>query len=340
LTWANGNAVPVTAYLWGGGGGGGARAPTGSFTTSYQGDIQQNPFTGVLIPNKSGYYILAYSQFDETGYQEFELAWVVVINGIVVYGSAVLPPPPSPTAPLNGPPPTTLANPTTFRGNAADTAPYYAKVYDFDYTTYTSGAAVGGTGGGGAYAQVNFTINEGDILDVAVGQGGGAGGVTALASGITPGGEAGAGLLTSSLFDTVTNTASPPVYREFNPTYCTFLNNYGVWTDPPSATLFDRTYTVTFPATGNYQFTICSNGRADFYVDGEFAAFSYDPQIPWTIGFAVAAGARAVRIISNAATGKRGAVALVIGSGVNYAVLVVVMELLVVVELVVVVLLP
>ena len=319
LTWAHGNAVDVIAYLYGGGGGGGARAPTGSFTTSYQGDIQQNPFTGLLYPNKSGYYILCYSQTSEIGTEEFQLAWVVVINGIVVYGSAVLPVPPTPTAGLNGPPPTTLANPTTFRGVAPDTAPYYAKVYDFDYTTYTSGAAIGGAGGGGAYAQVNFTINEGDILDIAVGQGGGAGGVTALASGITPGGEAGAGLLTSSLFNTVTNPASPPVYRRFNPTYSTFLNNYGVWVDPPSTSVFDRTYTVTFPSTGNYQFTICSNGRADFYVDGDFVAFSYDPQIPWTVGFSVTAGARTVRIISTAATGKAGAVALVIGSGVNYA---------------------
>ena len=318
LTWANGNAVPVTAYLWGGGGAGGSRAPTGSFTTNYQGDIQQNPFTGTLIPNKSGYYVLAYNQTSEIGTESFELAWVVVINGIVVYGSSVLPVPPSPIAPLNGPPPTSLANPTTFQGVAPDTAPYYAKVYDFDYTTYTSGAAVGGTGGGGAWAQVNFTINEGDILDVAVGQGGGAGGATPLGT-TTPGGEAGAGLLATRLFDTVTNQINPPVYRRFSPTYCTFLNNYGVWVDPPSASVFDKTYTVTFPSTATYQFTICSNGRADFYVDGVFAAFSYEPQIPWTVGFEVQAGARAIRIVSTAATGKAGSVALVIGSGVNYA---------------------
>jgi hypothetical protein len=140
-----------------------------------------------------------------------------------------------------------------------------------------------------------------------------------LPSGITPGGEAGAGLLTSSLFNTVTNPASPAVYRRFSPNYCTFLNNYGVLVDPSSATVFDRSYTVTFPSTGNYQFTICSNGRADFYVDGDFVAYSYDPQIPWTAGFPVTAGARTVRIVSTAATGKPGAVALVIGAGNNYA---------------------
>jgi hypothetical protein len=323
LTWVHGNAVPVTAYLWGGGGAGGARAPTGSFTTSYQGALQQDPFHNVLVPNQSGYYIEVVLVYNDVGnlIDTNRIGYCVVVDGVVVYLNQT-----GPGQPDAVPPPTTVAVKTEFRGYSyyngtpgPSTSFIAVECYSFNYTTYTSGGAVGGTGGGGAYAQVNFTINEGDILDVAVGQGGGAGGVTALASGITPGGEAGAGLLTSSLFNTVTNPASPPVYREFNPTYCTFLNNYGVWTDPPSATLFDRTYTVTFPATGNYQFTICSNGRADFYVDGEFAAFSYDPQIPWTVGFNVAAGARSVRIVSNAATGKRGAVALVIGSGVNYA---------------------
>ena len=323
LTWVHGNAVPVTAYLWGGGGAGGARAPTGSFTTSYQGALQQDPFHNALVPNQSGYYIevvLVYNDIGNLTYTN-RIGYCVVVDGAVVYLNQT-----GPGQPDAVPPPTTVAVKTEFRGYSYynGTPGPYATVsavecYSFNYTTYTSGGAVGGTGGGGAYAQVNFTINEGDILDVAVGQGGGAGGVTALASGITPGGEAGAGLLTSSLFNTVTNTASPPVYREFNPTYCTFLNNYGVWVDPPSASVFDRTYTVAFPSTGNYQFTICSNGRADFYVDGEFAAFSYDPQIPWTVGFAVAAGNRTVRIVSTAATGKRGAVALVIGSGVNYA---------------------
>ena len=323
LTWVHGNAVPVTAYVWGGGGAGGARAPTGSFTTSYQGALQQDPFHNALVPNQSGYYIEVLLVYNDIGnlIDTDRIGYCVVVDGAVVYLNQT-----GPGQPDAVPPPTTVAVKTEFRGYSYynGTPGPYATVsavecYSFNYTTYTSGGAVGGTGGGGAYAQVNFTINEGDILDVAVGQGGGAGGVAALASGITPGGEAGAGLLTSSLFNTVTNPASPPVYREFNPTYCTFLNNYGVWVDPPSASVFDRTYTVAFPSTGNYQFTICSNGRADFYVDGEFAAFSYDPQIPWTVGFAVAAGNRTVRIVSTAATGKRGAVALVIGSGVNYA---------------------
>ena len=323
LTWVHGNAVPVTAYVWGGGGAGGSRAPTGSFTTSYQGDIQQDPWYGPLITNKSGYYELGYNVFNEGPETYYPIAWVVVIDGIIVYGSPVPPPPPVKNpARLNNPPPTVVANPTTFQGLTIYTQngvePYTVKVYNFDYTTYTSGAAIGGTGGGGAYAQVNFTINEGDILDVAVGQGGGAGGITPLGT-TTPGGEAGAGLLTTRLFDTVTNQISPPVYRRFSPTYCTFLNNYGVWVDPPSASVFDKTYTVTFPSTATYQFTICSNGRADFYVDGEFAAFSYDPQIPWTVGLTVVAGARAIRIVSTAATGKAGSVALVSGSGVNYA---------------------
>ena len=324
LTWVHGNAVPVTAYVWGGGGAGGSRAPTGSFTTNYQGDIQQDPWYGPLITNKSGYYELGYNVFNEGPETYYPIAWVVVINGIIVYGSPVPQPPPAPsTVRLNNPPPTVVANPTTFQGVTIYTqngvqSPYFVKVYDFDYTTYTSGAAVGGTGGGGAYAQINFTVNEGDILDVAVGQGGGAGGITPLGT-TTPGGEAGAGLLTTRLFDTVTNQINPPVYRRFSPTYSTFLNNYGVWVDPPSASVFDKTYTVTFPSTATYQFTICSNGRADFYVDGEFAAFSYDPQIPWTVGLNVLAGARAIRIVSTAATGKAGSVALAIGSGVNYA---------------------
>jgi hypothetical protein len=168
--------IPVTAHIWGAGGGSSALSGTGvPVTTNYQGDIQQDPWYGPLIPGKSGYYVLIYGLDSDL----YDIAWVVVINGIVVYGSPV-PTPVANTFRLNNPPPTSLADPTTFRGTTVYTqngaqAPFRVSVYDFNYTTVTSSSA----GGGGGYSRVNFIAKPGDQLLVAVGQGGGAGGVTA-----------------------------------------------------------------------------------------------------------------------------------------------------------------
>jgi hypothetical protein len=180
----------------------------------------------------------------------------------------------------------------------------------------------GGSGSGGGYSQVQFTINEGDVLEVAVG-GPGTGGGAGSAAG---GGTAGSSYLsdTSLLFSTL-ETASPPVFRQFNSSYCTFLNTYGVWTNPTSATTFDRTYTINFPVTTFYSFIASADNTADIYVaqtvDGTFtnqlAITSTSATQPYTNGFLLTAGTKQVRIVGTNYDGL-GAVALTIGGAANF----------------------
>jgi hypothetical protein len=172
----------------------------------------------------------------------------------------------------------------------------------------------GGNGGGAGFTQIQFTINDGDTLEVAVGGAGVGGGVGSDA----PGGQAGASFVTDYLFNTIDAATSPPVFKQFNSAYCTFLNTYGVWTNPTSAAVFDRTYTVNFPVTGNYQFTSCADNSAEFYVDGVLAFTADNFRAPWTVGYPVPAGNRTIRILGNN-TGGPGAVALTIGQGDSYS---------------------
>ena len=173
----------------------------------------------------------------------------------------------------------------------------------------------GGSGGGGGYTQVQFTINEGDVLEVAVGGPGtgGAGGSSA------PGGGPGSSYLVDSslIFNTVNETNSS-VSRQFNSNYSTFLNSYGIWVNPTSARTFDRTYSVNFPATTWYSFTASADDGADIYLDGVllFAATSY--RGVGTNGYYLTAGTKQVRIVGTN-TGGPGAVALTIGGAGNFA---------------------
>lgn len=173
----------------------------------------------------------------------------------------------------------------------------------------------GGSGCGGAFTTLHFTINEGDTLEVAVGGGGGAGGSS---QGNAPGGVAGASYITDYLFNTRDAAANPPVFGQFNSAYCTFLNTYGVWVNPSSAATFDRTYTVNFPVTGNYQFTACSDNSARFFIDGVERFYTDNYASPWTVGYEVTAGNHTIRILGTN-TGGPGAVALTIGQGDSYS---------------------
>jgi hypothetical protein len=172
----------------------------------------------------------------------------------------------------------------------------------------------GGSGSGGGYSQVQFTINEGDVLEVAIG-GPGTGGTGGSSA---PGGGPGFSYLNdaSLLFSTL-ETASPPVFRQFNSAYCTFLNTYGVWTNPTSATVFDRTYTINFPVTTWYSFIASADNYAELYLDGVylFAATSYEGT--GTNGYYLTAGTKQVRILGTN-TGGPGAVALTIGGATNF----------------------
>ena len=176
-------------------------------------------------------------------------------------------------------------------------------------------SARGGNGSGGGFSQLNFTISRGDTLEVAVG-GGGGGGQNGASN--AAGGTAGAGYTTENLFNTIDNTASPPVFKQFNSGYCTFLNTYGVWVNPSSAETFDRTYTVNFPTTGNYQFTACADDTAKFFVDGVEVFYADNAKTPWTVGYQVTAGNHTIRILGTNRSGV-GAVALTIGQGDSYS---------------------
>ena len=74
-------------------------------------------------------------------------------------------------------------------------------------------ATNGGVGGGAGYTQVNFVVNEGDIIEVAVG-GKGTGGQNSASNGA--GGEAGASYLSDFDFNTRDAVTSPPVFAQFN----------------------------------------------------------------------------------------------------------------------------
>lgn len=173
----------------------------------------------------------------------------------------------------------------------------------------------GGAGGGGGYAQVNFVVNEGDTIEVAVG-GKGGGGQSGAGNGA--GGSAGASYVTDFYFNTRDAAASPAVYPQFNSAYCTFLNNYGVWENPTSAAVFDRTYTVNFPTTQNYQFTAAADNSARFFIDGVERFYTDSFTSPYYVGFEVPAGNHTIRILANNSGGP-GAVALAIDGGDSFS---------------------
>lgn len=125
---------------------------------------------------------------------------------------------------------------------------------------------IGGNGSGGGYSTTNFTITDGDVLDVAVG---GQGGNGQSGRGSAAGGTAGASYSSGGLvFNTRTTPASPAVYPYTNSSYCSFLNTYGVWEQSPGYTYFNRSYTINFPSTGTYTFTFSVDNYGSVTLDG------------------------------------------------------------------------
>lgn len=101
-------------------------------------------------------------------------------------------------------------------------------------------SATGGTGAGGGFGYNEFTVNNGDIIDVAVGAAGSAGASGSTGSG---GGSAGAGYLGQEIFNTRTNQPggwTTPV----NSSYSQFLNTFGIWPDSYSIGI-DYTWNIT-----------------------------------------------------------------------------------------------
>lgn len=124
-----------------------------------------------------------------------------------------------------------------------------------------SDAYAGGNGTGGGYSRYQFAVNNGDIVDVAVG---GPGGNGASGQGSAAGGAAGASY-SLLLFDTRTAPANPPVYPNSHSAWGWFLNTYGVRDDNY---YFVRNYTVNFPVSTTYTFTFSVDNDGTIYLDG------------------------------------------------------------------------
>lgn len=184
-------------------------------------------------------------------------------------------------------------------------------------------AANGGDGSGGGYSQVNFTVSEGDVIEVAVGGPGIAG--ANFNTGVA-GGQAGFSLTESEIFNIRTFPINWPIWAlsagyPFSPDFGTYLNNNGTWDWPYTLGAYDKSYTVTFPETGNYQFTGAAAYNATFYLDGVKLFTADDRALPFTVGYPVQAGTRTLRIVGENRWyrfNNTGSLALTIGRGTSY----------------------
>ena len=177
-------------------------------------------------------------------------------------------------------------------------------------------SAAGGSGSGGGFTELSFVVNNGDVIDVAVGGPGGGG---ASSRGGAPGGAAGASYVSEDIFDTRTAATSPPVIPSTNSNYVSFLNTYGVWVNPVTARDFDRSYVVNFPTDGIYTFTASADNSAKIYVDDEFIGDVPGFKDTYALTTSVLAGDHTIRIVA-INTGGPGSVALTInGGGTSYS---------------------
>lgn len=165
----------------------------------------------------------------------------------------------------------------------------------------------GGNGGGGAFARYSFTVNPGDVITVAVGQGG-RGGTR------TPGSTVGAGgrSLAYSVFDSRAQSDVVPVT---DPRWNYFMNAHAVW-DPGGSgvTPIFRSYTVNFPVSGFYVFQYSADDGMTVELDGvqvfSYGGFSADP-VPFASRY-VTAGNHTLNISANNGGGDVAGFALTI----------------------------
>jgi len=173
----------------------------------------------------------------------------------------------------------------------------------------------GGYGSGGGYSSSTFTLNNGDVLKVAVG-GQGFAGVSGRGS--AGGGAAGPSWAPLEVFTTRTAVGSVPVIAYTNPAYCSFLNTYGVWVNPVSATYFDNTYTVNFPASGYYTIVGSCDNYGYVYIDGTQVLAMPDFHYTTQASVFVTAGNHTVRVYG-VNTGGPGCVGVNISGGNCYS---------------------
>jgi hypothetical protein len=171
----------------------------------------------------------------------------------------------------------------------------------------------GGNGSGGGFTEVNFLVSAGDVIDVAVG----GAGRTGSSGRQPPGGLGGASYNTYRVFDTRAYVGTVPTVISTNSRYVPFLNTFGVWRSPVTATNFDISYAVNFPIEASYTFTTSADNSADFYLDGILIGSAPGYQNTYTFNKLVTPGLHVVRIIA-LNTGGPGSVALTI-DGVGYS---------------------
>jgi hypothetical protein len=175
-------------------------------------------------------------------------------------------------------------------------------------------SASGGSGSGGGFSTVNFTLNEGDNIKIAIGGPGGPGASNVRGYGS---GTAGASLTTGPIF-TTRQGSTPPSFAKFNSAYGTFLNTFGVWESNTFAGVFDRTYVINAPVSANYTFTMSADNNAACFVDGTVRFSSNSFVEPFQQIIFLTAGLHTLRIYA-VNTGGPGSVALTIDGGTSYS---------------------
>jgi len=144
----------------------------------------------------------------------------------------------------------------------------------------------GGNGCGAMCSVKTFTVEPGDIIDVAVGGGGQSGG-TGAGQGSRPGIPGPGYTTTGTIFTTLELLGSlgpyQSIYKYSLNVYPTFLNKYGVWEEKRqysynwgggnytywyNVPVFDHSAIVNFPFTKVYTFTGTCDNYFNVYVDG------------------------------------------------------------------------
>jgi|688.fasta_scaffold15319_3 hypothetical protein len=172
----------------------------------------------------------------------------------------------------------------------------------------------GGVGGGAGFSRKTFTINNGDILQVAVA---GAGGAGATSQNGAPGGGAGASYTASTIWTSLNLLSNPINQRVTNSAYVGFLNQYGVWNYTPSATYFDQTVTVNFPSSGYYNFIGSCDNYATIYIDGSVVLDIPGFRATYSNSVYVTAGNHSLRLYG-VNTGGPGSIGVTINGGASF----------------------
>ena len=157
----------------------------------------------------------------------------------------------------------------------------------------------GGNGTGGAYSEITLALNAGDILDVAVAQGGGRG---ASAQASAAGGLAGQSLV----FDLFDSRNAIGAIAQTNGAWSPFMNAHAVW--DAGDDVYNYSQIINFPYTGYYTFTHAVDNSVTVTLDGTtiivFSGFQDNP--PQTSGILVTAGNHVLAWTAVNAGGPRG----------------------------------